>query len=94
MNLGFDAAINYKNYNYVDELKIACPKGVDVYFDNVGGDITDEVMKLINWHCHVLLLCGQISMYNLENADIGPRNFRSVNSQKRLGKRIHCHFRL
>src|SRR5579872_3777483 len=59
--LGFDAAINYKNPHCFEELNTACPKGVDVYFDNVGGEITDHVMKLINWHARIPL-CGQISM--------------------------------
>lgn len=83
--LGFDAAINYKNSNYAEELAKACPKGVDVYFDNVGGDITDHVMKLINWHARIVL-CGQISMYNLENPDIGPRNFRILIIKSALAK--------
>ncbi len=72
--LGFDAAINYKNTTYIEELKKACPNGVDVYFDNVGGDITDQVLMLINKHARIVL-CGQISMYNLEKQDFGPRNF-------------------
>lgn len=72
--LGFDAAIDYKQPNLADELRKACPKGVDVYFDNVGGEITDEVLRLINRHARIVI-CGQISMYNLEKPDIGPRNF-------------------
>lgn len=72
--LGFDAAVNYKHKNYAQELKKACPKGVDVYFDNVGGDITDQVLQLINQHARVVI-CGQISMYNAEKTDVGPRNW-------------------
>lgn len=83
--LGFDAAVNYKNSDYVEQLKIACPQGVDVYFDNVGGDITDQVMKHINWHSRIVL-CGQISMYNLESQDIGPRNFRNLIVKSALAK--------
>ena len=83
--LGFDAAVNYKNADYPEKLKIACPQGVDVYFDNVGGDITDHVMKLINWHSRIVI-CGQISMYNLENQDIGPRNFRILIVKSALAK--------
>jgi NADPH:quinone reductase len=83
--LGFDAAINYKNPDYTEELKKACPKGVDVYFDNVGGAITDEVMKLINWHARIVV-CGQISMYNLEAPDVGPRNFRILIVKSALAK--------
>jgi len=70
--LGFDAAIDYKQSDYIENLKNACPKGVDVYFDNVGGSITDAVIKLINKKAR-LVVCGQISMYNLEKPDVGPR---------------------
>lgn len=79
--LGFDAAIDYKQPHLAAELHKACPKGVDVYFDNVGGDITDEVLKLINRHARIVI-CGQISMYNLEKPDVGSRNFWLL-----LGKR-------
>jgi NADPH-dependent curcumin reductase CurA len=72
--LGFDAAINYKVGHLKEALTKVCPKGVDVYFDNVGGDISDEVIKLINKHARVVL-CGQISMYNLDKPDVGPRNW-------------------
>ena len=54
--LGFDAAINYKKANYVDDLHKACPKGVDIYFDNVGGDISDNVLKMINDNART---CGE-----------------------------------
>lgn len=83
--LGFDAAVNYKDPNFAEELKNACPKGVDIYFDNVGGDVTDQVMKHINWHARIVL-CGQISMYNLEKPDIGPRHFRALITKSSLAK--------
>ena len=83
--LGFDAAVNYKNPDYANQLKAACPKGVDVYFDNVGGDITDEVIKLINWHARIVV-CGQISMYNLDRQDTGPRNFGQLLIKSALAK--------
>jgi NADPH-dependent curcumin reductase CurA len=71
--LGFDAAINYKT---TPDLRIAlaevCPDGVDIYFDNVGGTISDAVLSLINYRARIPL-CGQIALYNLEKADIGPR---------------------
>lgn len=71
--LGFDEAINYKTTdNMKDALKKACPNGVDVYFDNVGGEISDAVMKLLNFNARIPL-CGQISLYNLEKQDVGPR---------------------
>src|SRR6185369_16255248 len=70
--LGVDATINYKNGDVAQALKHACPKGVDVYFDNVGGEISDAVMPLLN-HGARLIICGQISLYNLDKPDIGPR---------------------
>lgn len=75
--LQFDEAINYKSPNWMQSLQSACPNGVDIYFDNVGGIITDEVMKQLNRNARVVL-CGQISSYNLEQPDIGPRNFRHL----------------
>ncbi len=72
--LGFDAAINYKAQDYANLLKKACPNGVDVYFDNVGGNVTDDVLQLINKNAR-MPICGQISMYNLDKPDIGPRNW-------------------
>jgi NADPH:quinone reductase len=71
--LGFDAAFNYKTtQDYVAELQRLCPNGIDVYFDNVGGAITDAVFRLLNLHARVSV-CGQISQYNLEKPDLGPR---------------------
>lgn len=71
--LGFDAAINYKTTeNLENALKTACPDGVDVYFDNVGGVVSDAVMTMINFQSRIII-CGQISQYNLENPEPGPR---------------------
>jgi hypothetical protein len=71
--LGFDAAFNYKTTkDYADELKRLAPDGVDVYFDNVGGAITDAVFSLLNVRARVSV-CGQISQYNLEATEMGPR---------------------
>ena len=53
-------------------MRAACPNGVDVYFDNVGGEISDAVMQLINQRARIVI-CGQISLYNLERLDTGPR---------------------
>lgn len=75
--LEFDAAVNYKDPNWIAQLESVCTKGIDIYFDNVGGTITDEAMKRINRHARIVL-CGQISSYNLEHPDIGPRNFRHL----------------
>ena len=71
--LGFDAAFNYKTVkNYGAKLAEQCPEGIDAYFDNVGGAITDAVFPLINVKARVSI-CGQISQYNLENPEQGPR---------------------
>jgi len=70
--LGLDAAINYKKGDVATALKEACPKGVDVYFDNVGGEVSDAVLPLVH-HGARIVICGQISLYNLDKPDIGPR---------------------
>jgi hypothetical protein len=70
--LGFDAAINYKTEDVEKALAEACPNGVDVYYDNVGGEISDAVHKLLNKFARIPV-CGAISTYNSEGADLGPR---------------------
>ncbi len=70
--LHVDATINYKTANVKEALAAACPNGVDVYFDNVGGEISDAVLLLINKGARISI-CGQISMYNLERMDVGLR---------------------
>ncbi len=71
--LGFDAAFNYKTVtDYHKKLSELCPDGIDVYFDNVGGSITDAVFPNLQLKGRVVI-CGQISQYNLENPETGPR---------------------
>ncbi|MBL6008356.1 NADP-dependent oxidoreductase [Bacillus halotolerans] len=73
--LQFDEAINYKTADDIQQaLADACPNGVDVYFDNVGGPISDAVMNLLNEFARIPV-CGAISSYNAENEadDMGPR---------------------
>ncbi len=71
--LGFDAAFNYRSVeNYYEVLNEICPEGIDVYFDNVGGAITDAVFRLIKTKARIAI-CGQISLYNLEKPEMGPR---------------------
>jgi NADPH-dependent curcumin reductase CurA len=71
--LGFDAAINYRSSPDLKRaLKDACPNGVDVYFDNVGGEISDAVLSLINKGARIPV-CGQISLYNESVIPMGPR---------------------
>jgi NADPH-dependent curcumin reductase CurA len=70
---GFDAAFNYKTTkDYGAALRELCPKGIDVYFDNVGGEITDAVMMQLNVHARISI-CGQISQYNNTKIEMGPR---------------------
>ena len=71
--LGFDDAFNYKKVNdYHEELQGYFPDGIDVYFDNVGGTITDAVFLNLRIKGRVVI-CGQISQYNLEKPETGPR---------------------
>ena len=71
--LGFDGAFNYRETpDYAAKLKELCPNGVDVYFDNVGGAITDAVMRRIAKNARVAV-CGQISQYNAVEPETGPR---------------------
>lgn len=70
---GFEDAINYKTTADMKEaIAKACPNGVDVYFDNVGGEISDAVISNINFHARIPL-CGQISLYNSTEVPMGPR---------------------
>ncbi|MFC7786275.1 MULTISPECIES: NADP-dependent oxidoreductase [unclassified Rossellomorea] len=71
--LGFDEGINYKTTdNIYTALKEACPNGIDVYFENVGGEIGDAALSLLNKHARVPV-CGAISSYNKTDRDLGPR---------------------
>ncbi len=75
--LGFDGAIDYKSEDVIAGLKRECPKGVDVYFDNVGGDILDAVLSRLNFKARVVI-CGAISQYNNKEAVKGPANYLSL----------------
>jgi NADPH-dependent curcumin reductase CurA len=74
---GFDEVINYKTDNINTALEKACPNGVDCYYDNVGGDITDAVINHFNRYAR-MALCGQISLYNETEIPVGPRIFPSI----------------
>jgi NADPH:quinone reductase len=65
---GYDAALDYKAGNLRDALKEACPSGVDVYFDNCGGEISQAVHSRLNVGARIVI-CGQISQYNLERPE-------------------------
>ena len=75
--LGFDACIDYKAGPVKDGLKQHCPKGVDIYFDNVGGDILDTVLTRLNRKARIVI-CGAISQYNNTEAVKGPANYLSL----------------
>jgi hypothetical protein len=75
---GFDAAIDYKNENVGEALTRHCPKGIDVYFDNVGGEILDDALARISNGARVVL-CGAISRYNETGmTGPGPKNYFSL----------------
>ena len=75
--LGFDACIDYKNDDVKAGLKEHCPKGVDIYFDNVGGDILDTVLTRITRGARIII-CGAISQYNNTTPVKGPANYLSL----------------
>jgi NADPH-dependent curcumin reductase CurA len=75
--LGFDAAIDYKNEIVPVKLREHCPDGIDIYFDNVGGDILDAALARLALHGRVVI-CGAISQYNAEGGMHGPANYMSL----------------
>ena len=75
--LGFDGAIDYKNEDVKSRLKEECPKGLDVYFDNVGGEILDCALANLRMNARVVI-CGAISQYNNKTAIKGPSNYLSL----------------
>ena len=75
--LGFDAAIDYKSDNIYSGLKMHCPKGIDVFFDNVGGAILDGALTKLRRNARVVI-CGAISQYNTTTKPKGPSNYLSL----------------
>jgi NADPH-dependent curcumin reductase CurA len=75
--LNFDAAIDYKSEDVRKALEKHCPKGLDVYFDNVGGDILDAVLKQLGRGARIVI-CGAISQYNNTTPIKGPSNYLSL----------------
>ena len=80
--LGFDAAVNYRTEDVAKALAEACPDGIDVYFDNVGGDILDAALGLMN-NFGRIVACGMISQYNNTELAPGPRNISNI-----VGRRL------
>jgi NADPH-dependent curcumin reductase len=79
--LGLDACIDYKSENVSARLRETCPDGIDVFFDNVGGEILDAVLAQINLHARIAL-CGAISQYDTAEMSPGPRNFLNLIPQR------------
>jgi NADPH-dependent curcumin reductase CurA len=73
-DLGFDAAIDYKKENLDERLRALCPEGVDIYFDNVGGETLNTVMSRMNVYGRVVQ-CGMISIYTKDGHDGAPSNY-------------------
>jgi len=71
MELGFDACVDYKGGNLADDLRAACPGGIDIYWENVGGEIGNTVLPQMNQFGRVVI-CGLISMYNATEPPTGP----------------------
>jgi len=75
--LGFDEVIDYKNDNIYSALKKYCPDGIDVYFDNVGGEILEAALAKLRMNSRVVI-CGAISQYNNKSKMKGPSNYLSL----------------
>jgi NADPH-dependent curcumin reductase CurA len=75
--IGFDAAIDYKSESLYPAIKSACPKGIDVYFDNVGGETLDAALAFLRYRGRIAL-CGAISQYNRTEEMQGPKNYLSL----------------
>ena len=75
--LGFDQSIDYKSENLMESLTNKCPKGIDVYFDNVGGEILDAALSKLRFNARVVI-CGAISQYNNKKDIVAPKNYLSL----------------
>ena len=81
LELGFHEAIDYKSDNVLARLRQACPKGIDVYFDNVGGAILDSALAVLARRGRIVL-CGGIAHYNDAGASVGPSNYLQLVVQR------------
>ena len=84
--LGFDYCVNHKSPEFAEELKNACPDGIDVYFENVGGKVFEAVLHMLNEFARIPV-CGMISMYNATELPAGPNLIPSL-MRKILVKRL------
>ena len=94
-DLGFDAAFNYKDGPVVEQLREAAPEGIDVYFDNVGGEHLEAAIDSINLHGH-MAICGMISQYNATEPTAAPRNLAAIIAKRftMRGMLVRDHFNL
>ena len=76
-DLGFAAAICRRDSDWRDQLRVACPRGIDVSFENVGGEIMEAIFELLNPHSRVVL-CGLVSEYGQDGSARGPANFSNL----------------
>ncbi len=81
-DLGFDAAIDYKSEDVTEALRKSCPQGINIYFDNVGGDILEAALANLARGARIVI-CGAISQYNNTGPVHGPRNYLSLLVQSR-----------
>jgi NADPH-dependent curcumin reductase len=79
--LGFDACVDYKAPNFAANLKAACPNGIDVNFENVGGEILDTILLQMNTFGRIAV-CGLISGYTATTMPEGPKNLRAILTQR------------
>lgn len=75
--LGFDAAVDYHSDTLRPDMQAACPEGVDVYFDNVGGPVLNAALTTLTMHARIVI-CGAISQYNADRATPGPSNYMAL----------------
>ena len=88
--LGLDHGLNYNDSSWKDKLISIAENNVDIYFDNVGGVITDNVIEQLNEGARVII-CGQISQYNNKNPEMGPRNLWQFLSKKSRLEGFHVY---
>jgi NADPH-dependent curcumin reductase CurA len=79
--LKLDGVINYKSEDVVQALQRECPNGIDIYFDNVGGEVLEACLSQMNFKGRIVT-CGLISRYNAEGCWGGPKNYASVLTQR------------
>jgi hypothetical protein len=75
--LGFDDAVNYRTEDVAARLRESCPGGIDLYFDNVGGELLDICLARLALRGRIVL-CGAIASYNSREQAVGPRNYRNL----------------